>query len=171
VKRKAQHRSTSRALLIGIAFVASMVVSATAFAQSIVAVEHAIDGALALEDHIHTASRNLTQMLGALTGSDVEAAHIVLSARNEFHGAYSEVVTVGQLLMEMKSAEDQSIARQYFRESSRQLVEAADEDVDYINKFLPDIHSAAVLAEATKIRDSMIGMRAIFAPFAAKAST
>jgi hypothetical protein len=165
---KRRHRLSNLAVLVGIALVACMAVSATGSAQSIVAVEHAVNSATSLEDHTRMAAQNLTQMLGELNRNDTDAVNAILSARFECYGAYGEVVSIGQILIAIKSVEDQLIVRRFFGKSSRNFVKVADIDIDYINKSLPNIHSPAVLAEATKIRDSMIEMRALFAPFAAQ---
>jgi hypothetical protein len=105
----------------------------TACAQSVSSIERAVNAAIMLENQMAPTRKNLAQRARGLPLNEREAVHIVLTADNELFGAYSEVVSVGQILTAMKSAEDQSIVRQFFKTSSRGVVSAADVEVEYIN--------------------------------------
>ena len=127
-----------------------------------------LDTAIAIEKQARIAAKNLRQMERSLTVREAEAIHSILSAQSEFYGAYGEAVSVGQILLMMKSEEDRAVVREFLGDSARNIVATVDEESDYINKFLPEIAAPAASAEASKIRDSMIEVRNLFAPFASK---
>jgi type IV secretory pathway VirB2 component (pilin) len=168
ITAKERCRLRTAAARVGVPLLACMAVVSTASAQSMTDVAHAITAAIALEHQTDIARRNLLQMQRSLTGNDAEAIHAVLTADEEFFGAYSEVVSVGQILAAMKYPEDRDVVRQFFADSSRNIVATVDQDADYINKFLPEISAPAAALEASKIRDSIVEVRNLFAPFVGK---
>jgi hypothetical protein len=142
--------------------------SDAASAQSAPPIQRAIDAALVLQKEMSTALDNLRQMEPGLTTIERGGVHAVFQATIDFQGRLSEVITVGQIHMDMKSVEDRSTVRHYFVESLHAFASYADIDVEYINQNLIYFTTPAVLAEATKIRDAMVRLRDIFQPFAGK---
>lgn len=167
VKANQGQKGTTMRILCGLLAIGALgLMAPAASAQSVPDVVRAITAAHAVEGPAMNSAKNLTQMQRVLSQNEKDATHTVLSAQSEFGFAYRDLIDVGQLLVFMKCAEDQSIARKYFREASLNVVTLVDEEVNYINVFLPSITTPAALAEATKMRDAMIEVRNLFAPFA-----
>jgi hypothetical protein len=165
---KGRCRLRTASALLGVALVAYIVVAPTTYAQSSPPIHRAIGAALVLEKEMSTAWNNLRQMMHGLPTIEQRAADAVVQATIDFQDRLSQVITVGQIIMDMKSAEDRSTVRLYFSESSHTFVSSADADVEYVNQKLIYFTTPAALAEATKLRDSMVEVRDLFTPFASK---
>jgi hypothetical protein len=156
------------AALMALALAVALGSTNTVSAQSISPFGQAVHSAIALEKEMSTALNNLRQMTRGLTSTESGAATDVFQAEINFHCTLNEVITIGQILGDMKSAEDRSTVGQYFSQSSRDAVAHADIAIEYINNNLVAITTPAALAEATKIRDAVVRLREVFQQFAAK---
>jgi hypothetical protein len=66
---------------------------------------------------------------------------------------------VGGLVAEMQDPKDADTVRRTFYVTANNMVTSADFDVMDVNRHMTDIHNAAALAQAVRVRDAMIAIR------------
>lgn len=157
-----------RVLGIG-AFAAYLALSSHAgAAQSVEAIGHAVTAATAIQVDLAMAQKHFSIMSRGMPDTERCAARELLGASTVFWEVTEEARKVGQILGEMKSADDQDIIRRHFAGSAHLVVSIGENDIHQVDDFLMSITNPEARAAALGIRDKMIEVRDVLKPFASE---
>jgi len=148
---------------------AGLAVCVPAAAQSNTDVKHALSALRPRVKQLRDAVGNLLQMEEAMKGTEeFNVIYQVITAKNDFDSAISEVHTTALILVHMTCPDDTLYVRDALRESARYAAQMGEIDLKTINISLTELTTPAVVVEATKIRDLMIEIRDTVKPLAGK---
>ena len=68
-------------------------------------------------------------------------------------------------MKDMKSVEDQNTVRRRLGNIAYRIIGIGENDIGIVNESLKDLTTQAMIAEATLIRDKMVGLRGLCVPF------
>jgi len=85
-----------------------------------------------------------------------------------FREVTDQAIVVGQIVGEMKSADDQSALRRHLGVAAHRVVATSENDIQLVNDFMTSLSTPEAIATASVLRDKTIEVRDLLKPFASE---
>jgi hypothetical protein len=128
----------------------------------------ALADTLSIEKELAIVQKRFSIMSREMAETEMCAARELLSTSTYFREVTEQALMVGQMVGEMKSAEDQSTSRKYLGMAAHGVVVHGDTDLQLVNEFLEKMRTPQAKEEAMIIRGHMMELRTIWKAYASE---
>jgi hypothetical protein len=125
----------------------------------------ALTDTTSIQMELAMAQKRFSIMSRTLPDPERCVARELLDTSIGFREIASEPFLVGQLVKDIKSVEDQNTVRTRLGNVAYRIIGIGENDIGIVNESLKDLTTPAMIAEATLIRDKMVELRGLWAPF------
>ena len=133
--------------------------------ESVDPLKKALADTTSIQMELAMAQKRFSIMSRSLPDPERCVARELLDTSIGFREIATEPFLVGQLVKDMKSAEDQNTVRSRLGNIAYRIIGIGENDIGIVNEFLKDLTTPAMIAEATLIRDKMVELRGLWEPF------
>jgi hypothetical protein len=134
-------------------------------AESVDPLKRVLADTTSIQMEMAIAQKRFSIMSRAMPDPERCVARELLDTSIGFREIATEPFLVGQLVNEMKSAEDHNTARNLLGVVAYRIIGIGENDIGIVNESLKGLTTPAMIAEATLIRDKMVELRGLWAPF------
>jgi hypothetical protein len=158
------NKCVQRAAVCWVALTLSMCGIAQA-SESVDPLKKVLADTTSIQMELAMAQKRFSIMSRALPDPERCVARELLDTSIGFREIATEPFLVGQLVNAMKSVEDQNTVRSRLGGIAYRIIGIGENDIGLVNELLKGLTTPAMIAEATLIRDKMVELRGLWAPF------
>jgi hypothetical protein len=154
------------AVFLGIAL--ELATATAARAQSAADADHTMRAMDLRMRALNTSRKNLQQIGHYRDDHEADLVREIMDADVSVFAAAIKVFTVAFFITRMRCPDDVRFSQKQFGSVVESFVTTADEELARVNENLGSVAAPAAVAEATKIRDVILDLRAFLKPFGGK---
>jgi hypothetical protein len=164
-KRGPPRNSMKKKLLYRLLFCSLALGSAGNASESVDPLKKVLADTTSIQMELAMAQKRFSIMSRTLPDQERCVARELLDTSIGFREIATEPLLLGHLVKDMKSVEDANTVRSRLGSIAYRMIGIGENDIGLVNDLLKGLTTPAMVTEATLIRDKMITLRELWAPF------